>query len=302
MGRGVRRTTCTAAADGAADAATVETTSNAIHRRTCRLHSPGPLRRRPRLYARHVPVATNPGADHNVRASPRRYRLARGGRRVQTLIVSCVLLGLAVAVSSPTSVLAVVVILEVTSGLRRGVAFVVGWVAAIALFGVVLALFPALDFQRSQTTPSRVASIAELLIGAALVAGAVVVHRRPVTETPKDPIPEWLTRLVGRHWAVAFAAGGFMLTYSLTIVAALEILKAHVGTVDRVVAFAVYGVTSIVTITAPIVIALIAPERAAATLTAFRGWLTIHSRTISVVLLTVIGLAIIAKAAFDLVS
>jgi len=166
---------------------------------------------------------------------------------MQTLIVSVVLLGLAVAVSSPTSVLAVVVILEVTSGLRRGVAFVVGWVATIALFAVALALFPALDFQRSQTTPSRAASIAELVIGTALVAGAAVVYRRPLAETPKDPIPEWLTRLVGRHWAVAFAAGAFMLTYSLTIVAALEILKAHVGTVDRIVAFAIYGVTSILT-------------------------------------------------------
>lgn len=221
---------------------------------------------------------------------------------MQTLIVSVVVLGLAVAVSSPTSVLAVVVILEMTSGVRRGVAFVVGWVATIALFGVVLVLFPALDFQRSQTTPSRAASIAELVIGAALVAGAVVVHRRPVAETPKDPIPDWLTRLVGRHWAVAFAAGGFMLTYSITIVAALEILKAHVGTVDQIAAFAVYGLASILTITAPIVVALVAPERAATALTAFRQWLTIHSRTISVVVLAVIGLAIIAKAAFDLAS
>jgi Sap, sulfolipid-1-addressing protein len=221
---------------------------------------------------------------------------------VQTLIVSVVLLGLAVAVSSPTSVLAVVVILEMSSGLRRGVAFVAGWVAAIALFGVVLVLFPALDFQRSQTTPSRAASTAELIIGAALVVGAIVVHRRPATETPKDPVPEWLTRLVGRHWAVAFAAGAFMLTYSITIVAALEILKAHVGTVDRIVAFAVFGAASILSIVAPIVIALVAPDRAAAALTAFRRWLTVHSRTISVVLLLVIGLAIMGKATFDLVS
>lgn len=221
---------------------------------------------------------------------------------MQTLIVSVVLLGLAVAVSSPTSVLAVLVILELTSGVRRGVAFVVGWVATIALFGVVLVLFPALDFQRSQTTPSRGASIAELVIGAALVAGAAVVHRRPATETPKDPIPEWLTRLVGRHWAVAFAAGGFMLTYSITLVAALEILKAHVGTVDKIVALAVYGAASILTIMAPIAFALVAPERAGAALAAFRRWLTVHSRTISVVVLAVIGLAIIAKALFDLAS
>src|SRR5262249_4232965 len=107
------------------------------------------------------------------------------------------------------------VLLEMRSGVQRGVAFVVGWLATVALFGVVLVLFPALDFQRSRTTPSRAASIAELVLGVALVVGAVVVHRRPVAETPKDPVPEWLTRLVGRHWAVAVAAGAFMLTYSI---------------------------------------------------------------------------------------
>jgi hypothetical protein len=221
---------------------------------------------------------------------------------MQTLIVSVALLGLAVAASSPTSVLAMLVILEMRSGVQRGVAFVVGWLATIALFAVALVLFPALDFQRSQTTPSRAASIAELVIGAALVVGAVLVHRRPVAETPKDPIPEWLTRLVGRHWAVAFAAGAFMLTYSITLVAALEILKAHVSDIDKVVAVAVYGVTSILTIAAPVVIALVAPQRAATALTGFRNWLTAHSRAISVVLLAVIGLAIMAKAVFDLVS
>jgi len=102
---------------------------------------------------------------------------------MQTLIVSVVLLGLAVAVSSPTSVLAVLVILEMTSGVRRGVAFVVGWVATIAFFGVVLVLFPAFDFQRSQTTPSRAASVAELVIGVLAGRGFVTVDNGVATLT-----------------------------------------------------------------------------------------------------------------------
>jgi hypothetical protein len=39
IGRGVRRTARTAACDGAAKAATVETTGSVIHHRTCRLRS-----------------------------------------------------------------------------------------------------------------------------------------------------------------------------------------------------------------------------------------------------------------------
>jgi hypothetical protein len=163
-------------------------------------------------------------------------------------------------------------------------------------------VFPATDFHSSQTTPSRAASIGELVVGALLVAGAVVVQRRPVTGEAKDPVPEWLVRLVGRHWAVALVAGGVMLTYSVTLVAVLEILKANVGRLDRIVAIAVFALTSIVTITAPIAYTALAPGRAATDLARSRRWLIAHSRTIAVSLLVLIGVAIMLKAVYDLAS
>jgi hypothetical protein len=221
---------------------------------------------------------------------------------VQTLIVSVALLGLAVAFSSPTSVLAVYVLLGMPSGVRRSVAFVSGWVATIVLIGVLVVVFPSFNFHSSQTTPSRAASIAELLVGGVLVAGAAVLHRRPATEEPKNPVPAWLVRLVGRHWAVALVAGGVMLTYSVTIVAVLEILKADVDALDRAVAMAVFALTSIVTITAPIAYTALAPDRTTEDLVRSRRWLITHSRTIGVTLLTLIGIAIMLKAGYDLAS
>jgi hypothetical protein len=222
--------------------------------------------------------------------------------RVETLLASVALLGLAVAFSSPTSVLAVYVLLGMPSGVRRAVAFVGGWVVTIALIGVVVVVFPALNFHSSRTTPSRAASIAELLVGGLMVAAAIVLHRRPVSAEPKDPVPDWLVRLVGRHWAVALVAGGVMLTYSITFVAVLETLKANVGALDRAIAIAVFALTSIVTITAPIAYTVLAPERATADLERSRRWLVAHSRTIAVVLLTAIGIAIMLKAAYDLAA
>jgi hypothetical protein len=109
-------------------------------------------------------------------------------------------------------------------------------------------------------------------------------------------------RLVGRHWAVAFLAGAVMLTYSLTVVAFLEILKANVDLVDRALAMTVFALTSIVTITAPIAYTAIAPDRAAAQLERAKRSLVSHSRAIQVGLLIVIGVAIIIKAAYDLAS
>src|SRR6185437_15294072 len=105
-----------------ANATIVAPTSNAIHRRTCRLQSraASPLRA---VTLRRACAGCNQTRPR-LTGSRCRYRPACGGWRMQALIVSVVLLGLAVAVSSPTSVLAVLVILEMTSGVRRGVAFV----------------------------------------------------------------------------------------------------------------------------------------------------------------------------------
>jgi hypothetical protein len=178
-----------------------------------------------------------------------------------------------------------------------------GWLATIALIGVIVIAFPSVNFRSSQSTPSRAASIAEILLGSLLIAGSFVLHRRPTVErAPRDPMPAWLTRLVGRHWSVALAAGGIMLTYSLTIVAMLEILKANVDTLDRSVAVVTFALTSILTIGAPVVYATVAPQDAAAHLESWKRWLSTHARLVGVVLLAGLGAAIIAKAIYDLTS
>ena len=93
-----------------------------------------------------------------------------------------------------------------------------------------------------------------------------------------------------------------MLTYSLTIAAAAEILKANVSAADDALAFAVFAAASIVTILAPVVVAIAAPEQSAQRLSAWRRWLLGNSRTIGLIVLIVIGVLLIAKGAHDLIE
>jgi hypothetical protein len=226
---------------------------------------------------------------------------------VSNLLLTVALLGLAVAFSSPVSVIAVIALLGMPRGRRRGVTFIVGWIAAIAVITGVLLAFPTKNFSTSRSTPSRAVSTLELLIGVGLVVGAGVIHRRPQPLATgdreyKDPTPEWLVRLIGRHWSVAALAGSLMLTYSVTIIAASEVLKAHVDTVDRTIAMAVFALTSIVTVAAPVTYAMVRPHHTERTLYVWKRWLTVNSRTIGVVALAVIGLLVIAKAVYDLIA
>ena len=93
-----------------------------------------------------------------------------------------------------------------------------------------------------------------------------------------------------------------MLSYALTLGAGAEILKANVGTLDPVIAYLVFALTSIVTITAPVVVVLIAPDRSAHVLATWKEWLLGHSRSIALIALVVIGVLLIVRGAYDLAA
>jgi Sap-like sulfolipid-1-addressing protein len=223
---------------------------------------------------------------------------------VQSLIPTVLGLGLAVAVCSPVSVVTVIVLLTMPAGRRRGIAFVLGWLLAIAVIAAVVVGFAhGQDFSSKKTTPSRAASWAEIVVGlVAIVAALRALRRQSPTGGSGGETRGWLSRLDRTKWPLAVVVGAFMLTYSLTIAAAAEILKAHVSTQGDVAAFAVFAVASIITIVAPVLVALLAPDRADEWLAAWRRWLLGNSRLIGLIALIVIGAALVARGAHDLIT
>lgn len=196
----------------------------------------------------------------------------------------------------------VIVLLTMPSGRRRGIAFVLGWILAIGVIAVVVVSVHGQDFGSHKTTPSRAASWIEIAVGLlAAIAAARSLRKRP-QRAGKSETPTWVARLDRTPWLLAVVVGAFMLTYSLTIAAAAEILKAHVSVEDDIVAFFVFAVASIITIAAPIAVALLTPERADERLAGWRGWLLGNSRTIGLWALVVIGALLVAKGAHDLIA
>jgi hypothetical protein len=211
-------------------------------------------------------------------------------------------LGLAIAVCSPVSVVTVIVLLTMPSGRRRGIAFVLGWILAIVVIAVAVVAAHGEDFSSHQTTPSKAASWAEIAVGLVAVVASLRSLRRRPQRASKSEAPKWVARLDRTNWAIAAVVGAFMLTYSLTIAAAAEILKAHVSVEDDVLAFVVFAVASIVSIVAPLAVALMAPDRADQRLAAWRAWLLGNSRTIGLIALLVIGALLVGKGAHDLIA
>lgn len=228
---------------------------------------------------------------------------SRQGATVQSLIPTVIGLGLAVAICSPVSVVTVIILLTMPSGRRRGIAFVVGWLAAIGVIGaVVVGLVHGQNFSSHRTTPSRAASWVEIAVGLIAVLAASRRLRRGPQAVSDTGGPKWLDRLDRTHWVLALVVGAVMLTYSLTIAAAAEVLKANVSAADDAFAFLAFAVASILTILAPIVVALAAPDRADERLATWRRWLLGNSRKIGLIALVAIGALLVAKGAHDLIA
>ena len=220
-----------------------------------------------------------------------------------TLIPEVAGLGLAVAFTSPGSVVTVIVLLSMSSGVRRAIAFICGWILAIGGSGVLMVfVLHGQDFSSSHTTPSRAASCVEVVLGLALVVVSVRAYRRPRRQTKSQSPPKWLDRIDRTHWLLGVAVGAFMRSYALTLAAGAEILKAHVGRLDAVGTALLFALTSIVTIGAPVVVVLVAPDRSAQVLAWWKEWLLGHSRSIALILLMVVGVFLVVRGAYDLAA
>ena len=177
-----------------------------------------------------------------------------------TLVAEVAALGLAVALTSPVSVVTVIVLLSLPAGRRRGIAFLIGWLIALAVIAaLILFVLHGQNFGSRSSSPSRAASALEVLLGSVLLIWAVVAYRRRAPASGDASPPKWLDRIEGTHWLLAVAVGALMLSYGLTLAAASEILKANVSTLDAGVAIGVFALTSMITVAAPIVAVVAAP-------------------------------------------
>src|SRR5207249_12262952 len=130
----------------------------------------------------------------------------------------------------PVSLVTVTVLLTMPSGRRRAIAFVCGWLIAIAGIGA-LAVFVlhGQDFSAKNSTPSRAASALEVLLGCLLLIGGAVAYRRRKPSQGGAAPPKWRDRVEGTHWLPGVALGAGMLSCARALAAASGLLKAKVS-------------------------------------------------------------------------
>jgi hypothetical protein len=110
------------------------------------------------------------------------------------MVLDLLLIGLAIALD-PLPLTAFIVILPSQRGVRKGAAFVFGWLVSLAIVVAVTVLATGNNPPKSNTAPSLAALAVKIAIGVVLVTIAVRhIRSRGRPKKPKKP-PKWQTHV-----------------------------------------------------------------------------------------------------------
>lgn len=141
--------------------------------------------------------------------------------------------------------LAAIALVSMSRGVRRGVAFIGGRLLGIGVLAVLFVLvLQGQDFSSRHTTPSRTVSVVEIVVGGLLVIVAASAFRRRGERSTSPSSSKLLDRLDRSHWLLGVVAGVIMVSYTVTLAAGAEILKADVHTPGAILAALVFALLS----------------------------------------------------------
>ena len=217
------------------------------------------------------------------------------------MILDLLIIGLAITLE-PIPLTAFFLVLASKGGVRKGAAFIFGWLASLAAVVAVTILATGNKPPAPSTAPSLAALAAKIAIGVVLVI--IAVRRRRNMGRPKKPKkpPKWQTSIdTMSPW---FAMGLAPLTQPWGLVAAgvATILEAKLSSWEDYVAIFLFCIVATSVYLALEIYAGFWPEPAQAFIGRTREWIDSHTDQVIIVVSLVVGFWLIGKSLYLIVS
>jgi hypothetical protein len=174
---------------------------------------------------------------------------------------------------SPWAIVAVILMLS-SDRPSNSIAWLAGWTLSTLGIAVVIVLFfGGYDFSRN-STPTTVACVVQVLLGALLlVAAARFWVRRPARTGTVAKEPGWMSRIGKMRPIWAFLIGAFWINTTVVIAAGVDTLRAGLSNRDSLVVLVGFTLVTLSVQGAMILYAYVLPERAAVGLNRIREWI-----------------------------
>jgi Sap, sulfolipid-1-addressing protein len=209
-----------------------------------------------------------------------------------------IIIGLAIALE-PLTLVAFILILSAEKGVRKGLAFILGWLACLVAVIAAILLVTGGKPPEPHTAPSTAALVVKAFLGAVLIWVGFRQRRR--MGRPRKQ-PGWMARLDSLSlWTVA-GLGVFLQPWSLVAAGAATVVQAKLSTAGDWLTLVLFCLLATSSFLAMELYAAFAPEAAGARLEQVQKWINSHTDQAIVVLSLVIGCWLLGDSLYLIVS
>jgi hypothetical protein len=212
-----------------------------------------------------------------------------------------VLIALAITLE-PIPLTAFMLVLMSKGGVRKGAAFIFGWLLSLAAVIALTVLLTGNKPPKPSTGPSLAAIAVKILIGVALVV--IAVRRRAKMGQPKKPkkTPKWQTGIDNMSPWVVVGLAPLVQPWGLVAAGVATITEAKLSSLQSYIAVFLFCLLSTGVYLVMEIYAGFRPERAQGILNGVRTWIDAHTDQVIIIVSLGLGLWLVGKSIYVLVT
>ena len=217
------------------------------------------------------------------------------------MILNLIVIGLAVALD-PLPLTAFLVVLPSRRGVRKGAAYVFGWLVSLAAVVTITVLATGNNPPKPSTAPSLAALAVKIVLGAVLVWIAVRhIRARSRPKPPKKP-PKWQEHVDSMSPWFALGLAPALQPWVLIGAGAATVVEAKLSSWESFLALFLYCVLASSSYLAMEIYAIVRPAQSQALLRRAQTWIDSHTDQVIIAGSLIIGFWLIADSIYLLVT
>src|SRR6201994_118147 len=217
------------------------------------------------------------------------------------MILSLIVIGVAVALD-PLPLTAFLVLLPSKRGVRKGAAYVFGWLVSLAAVVAITVVATGNSPPKPSTAPSLAALAVKIALGAVLVWIAVRhIRARGRPKPPKKP-PKWQAHVDSMSPWFALGLAPTLQPWVLIGAGAATVVEAKLSSWESFLALFLYCVLASASYLAMEIYAVFRPAQSQTLLARFRAWINTHTDQVIIAGSLIIGLWLVANSIYLIVT
>ncbi len=214
------------------------------------------------------------------------------------MVVDLLLIGLGITLE-PFPLTAFILLLSAENGTRKGLAFIMGWLACLVAVIAAVVLVTGGKPPAPNTAPPTAAVAVKLALGVVLILFAVRQWRR--MGAPRKP-PAWMARLDRVSLWSAAGLAAFLQPWTLVAAAAATVAQAKLSSTADYLTLLLFCLLATSSFLALELAAVFRPTAADARIKALRTWLDTHRDQVIIVISLLLGFWLTGKSIYLLVT